>query len=100
MADGHKEALQFRGKPLVRNKNTLYYGDMSEDYVVMLQILSTKNEMNMEMAGRVMVTLMLTDPTVPLDRRIVKKAEKEGLYNALDIAAIWLKRALSEPEKK
>ena len=37
-----KEFLTYKGRPLVRNGNTLYYGDMSEEFVIMIQIVSTK----------------------------------------------------------
>ena len=38
---------------------------------------------------------MYTDPEISLKDRVVKKSEKQGLYNALDIGAIWLERALA-----
>lgn len=87
--------LQYKGRPLVRSGNTLYYGAMNEDCVVMLQILSTKTENGMTMADKVQVQLLSTDPEVRMKDRILKKSEKQGLYNAMDIGAIWLERALS-----
>ncbi|MCI8497112.1 MAG: hypothetical protein HFE85_02520 [Clostridiales bacterium] len=86
------EFLMFKGRPLVRKGNTLYYGDMSEPYVVMLQILDTQQENGIESAKRVRIQLMSTDPDAPISERVSKKSEKDGLYNALDIASIWLDR--------
>lgn len=92
--------LHYKGKPLVRSGNTLYYGDMKEPYVIMIQIVGTKKVGDLEIANKVSVQLMLTDPTVSLKSRIVKKVEKDGIYTALDIGYIWLDRALSEKEKR
>ena len=47
------------------------------------------------MATRVSVQLQLTDPDLKSRDRGVKKTEKDGLYNAMDVAAVWLDRALA-----
>ena len=88
--------LMYKGRPLVRSGNTLYYGSMAEKYVIVMQVLSTKDENNLTMADKIQVQLMLTDPEVRMKDRIVKKSEKSGLYNAMDIGSIWLERALNE----
>ena len=95
MAEAKKAAfLMYKGKPLVRCGNTLYYGHMSDKCVVMMQILSTKEEHGMTMADRVQVQLLSTDPELRMKDRILKKSEKNGLYNAMDIGSIWLERTL------
>ena len=91
-----KEFLTYKGRPLVRNGNTLYYGDMSEEFVIMIQIVSTKKEGDLEMAEKVLVQLLSTDSELRPRERIIKKSEKIGLYNAMDIGAIWLERALKK----
>ena len=88
--------LMYKGRPLVRSGNVLYYGSMAEKYVIVMQILSTKDENDMKMAEKIQIQLMLTDPEVRMKDRIVKKSEKIGLYNAMDIGSIWLERALNE----
>jgi len=89
--------LTYKDLPLVRSGNTLYYGDMGEKYVVMMQVLDqTGLDSEVSISGKVSVQLMLTDPEVRIKDRVVKKTEKNGLYNAMDIGEIWLKRALSE----
>lgn len=85
----------FKDKPLVRCKNTIYYGDMNDPYVIMLQIMGTKEENGIKMADKVSVQLLSTDPNASPRERILKKSEKKGLYNAMDIGSIWLKRALN-----
>ena len=61
----------------------------------MLQILETKQMGDLELADKVSVQLLNTDPEVRPKDRIVKKSEKKGLYEAMDIASIWLERALN-----
>lgn len=88
--------LEYRGKPLVRNGNTIYYGNMNDPFVIILQITGTKTVQDMEVADRVLIQLVSTDPDCRPRDRIVKKSEKKGLYNAMDIATIWLERALEK----
>lgn len=87
--------LSYKGRPLRRKDNLIYYGTMAEKYIVMLQILSTKNVDGLEMADKVSVQLQLTDPDLKSRDRVVKKSEKESLYDAMDIASVWLERALA-----
>lgn len=87
--------LLYRGKPLVRCGDTLYYGEMSGPCVVMLQVLTKKTVGSMSVADRVQVQLLSTDPDARMKDRILKKSEKTGLYNAMDIGSIWLDRALA-----
>ena len=68
---------------------------MAENYLIMMQVLSTKKEQDLEVATKVSVPLQLTDPDLKSRDRVVKKSEKDSLYAAMDIAAIWLDRALA-----
>ena len=86
----------YKGRPLVRKGNTLYYGSMAEPFVNMMQITSTKKVKELEVATKVTVQLMNTDPDVRPRERIVKKSEKNGLYDAMDVGSIWLDRALQK----
>ena len=87
--------LMYKGLPLRRKDNLIYYGSMSDKYIVMLQILDTEPVQDMSLAKRVSVQLQLTDPDIRSRDRVVKKSEKEGLYTALDLGAVWLERALA-----
>ncbi|MBR6548997.1 MAG: hypothetical protein IKT68_05570 [Clostridia bacterium] len=92
----NKEFLTYKGHPLVRCGDTLYYGSMADKYVVMMKILSTKKIKDLDVAEKVMIQLMYTDDEMRAKDRIVKTSEKEGLYNAMDLGAIWLERALRD----
>ena len=87
--------LSYKGHPLRRKDNLIYYGTMAEKYIIMLQILSTKTVNGLEMADKVAVQLQLTDPDLRGRDRVVKKSEKDGFYTALDVGCVWLERALS-----
>lgn len=89
------ELLQYKGRPLMRKENIIYYGSMSDPYIIMMQILDTKQEGDLKVATRVAVQLQQTNPNVSRKERIVKKSEKNSLWSAMDIASIWLTRALS-----
>lgn len=96
MAETKKgEGLVYKNHPLRRVDNLIYYGSMADKYIVLLQILDTKKEKDMDVATRVSVQLQLTDPDLKSRDRVVKKTEKDGLYNAMDVAAVWLDRALA-----
>ena len=87
--------LMYKGRPLMRKDNIIYYGSMADSHIVMLQILETKQVNGQEVASRVSVQLQLTDPAARSRDRIVKKSEKDGLYTALDFGSVWLERALA-----
>ncbi len=91
--------LKYKGKPLVRSKNEIYYGDFSEPYVVFMQVLSTKQQAGDEVPAKVMVMLLSTNTELAPKDRIVKQSVKNGLYNAMDFAAILLERALADDGK-
>ena len=86
----------YKGKPLVRCGDTIYYGSMTDKYVIKMDIKSKKKVGDLDVADKVTVQLMYTDPEIRTRKQIVKTSEKSGLYLALDIADAWLTRALAE----
>ena len=87
--------LSYKGHPLRRKDNLIYYGTMAEKYIIMLQVLSSKKVDGLDVADKVAVQLQLTDPDLKSRDRVVKKSEKDSLYAAMDVACVWLERALS-----
>lgn len=94
MAD-EKKVLMYKGHPLMRKDNLIYYGSMADSHIIMLQILETKKVGDTDIATKVSVQLQLTDPNAKSRERVVKKGEKPGLYTALDFGCVWLERALA-----
>ena len=94
MAD-EKEILSYKGRPLMRKDNMIYYGSMADSHIILMQVLETKTVGDTEIASRVSVELQLTDPNVRAKDRIVKKSEKDGFFTALDVGSVWLNRALN-----
>lgn len=89
------DILEYKGHPLRRKDNIIYYGSFEDPYIIMMQVLENKKVGDMDVATKVSVQLQLTDSAVKSRDRIVKKSEKESLYAAMDVAAIWLERALA-----
>lgn len=90
-----EKTLVYKGHPLRRKDNLIYYGTMAEKYIIMLQVLSTQKVDDLDVASKVSVQLQLTDPDLKSRDRVVKRTEKENLYAAMDVATVWLERALS-----
>ena len=91
-----EKVLEYKGRPLQRTGNIVYYGSMADKYIIMLQILDTKKVKDMDVASKVSVQLQLTDPSIKYRDRIVKKSEKDGFWAAMDVASVWLERALAQ----
>ncbi len=89
-----KEFSTYKGKPLVRCGDELYYGSMEERFVIRMQIKTKKEVNGLEVADKVAIQLLCTDPDLSPRKQLVKASEKNGLYLALDIADVWLERAL------
>lgn len=87
--------LTYKGHPLRRKENLIYYGSMADKYIILLQIMDTKKVQDLDVATRVAIQLQLTDPELKSRDKVVKKSEKDSLYAAIDVAAVWLDRALS-----
>ena len=98
-AKKEEKILTYKGRALTRKDKVIYYGSMADKYIIMFQILDTKELVDIQLATRVSVSLQLTDPTIKSKDRIVKKTETDGLYQAMDIAAVWLERALAAENK-
>jgi hypothetical protein len=87
--------LEYKGRPLRRKDNLIYYGSMTDKYIILLQVVETKKVQDMDVPTRVTVQLQHTDPNLKSRDRVAKKSEKTSFYEAIDVAAVWLERALS-----
>lgn len=88
--------LMYNGKPLVRNEKVIVYGDMTDDYILFLGIMTTKpvdtENGKVEVPDNIMVQILSTDTSMPPAQRMVKQAIKNGLFDAMEVGLTWLKR--------
>lgn len=91
MAEKAQKFFTYKGLPLVRYKNYIYFGNPSDSHIIFITILSTDAN---DIPTKVSLELLLTDESKPPMERLLKKSEKKSLYDALDIGLIWLQRAL------
>lgn len=107
MAEAKTRFPMYKGKPLVRCGDLLYYGDMKDNYVVRMQIKSKReikpinieenNKMaDMKIADKVFVQLLNTDINVSPQKAVTKTGEQPDLFAALDIGYVWLQQVLRE----
>ncbi len=89
-----KEFSTYKGRPLVRCGDEIYYGSMEDRFVIRMQIKTKKEVNGLDVADKVAIQLLCTDPDLSPRKQLVKASEKSGLYLALDIADVWLERAL------
>ena len=73
MAAKAKKGLIYKGKPLYRVGNRVYYGNLEDDLILVLDIVES------EKFG---------------EGVNYRNAEREDLYKALDIGSWWLQDAL------
>lgn len=86
----------YKGRPLVRCDKTIYFGDMADKYVAVLQILGESSVNGCDLPDKVSVQIWSTDDELRPRDRVIKKTEKSNLYDAIHIASIWLERQLAE----
>ena len=88
--------LTYKGKPIVRKGNEIYYGDMCEKFVVRFEILSAKKDGKIEIADKVLVQLLDSNTDKPAKDRVIKSSTKDDLFTALDLGFTWLERELKK----
>ena len=88
-------ALTYKGHPLRRKDNLIYYGSMADKYIVMIQVMSSEQQDGLDMANKVHLQLQFTDPDLKSRDRVVKKSDLPDLFSAIDMGSIWLMRALA-----
>ncbi len=85
MADN--ELLFYRGFPLIRSGNTIFYGSAGDAFAARLTIKETKKIADEEVPNKIMVQLL---PKNPADVAKARKGDYIGFYEALDTAHVWL----------
>ena len=81
----------YKGKPLVRCGNIIYYGNPKEKNIVKIEVKSSNFNQNLEISSKVSVEMLEVNKKNPKESKTVKSSEKNSLYEAIDIACAWLK---------
>jgi hypothetical protein len=77
----------YKDYPLVRTgKNKIYYGNMSDECVCEINIVSTKEENGLEIADEIVMYIMRTAEDLDALQAIVRKISPKSLYEALETA--------------
>lgn len=87
--------LTYKGHPLRRKDDIIYYGDAADTHIVLIRIIETKQVGDMRVATKVSVQLQHSTPDAKGRDCVMKRSEKDSLYSAIDIASVWLERALN-----
>ncbi len=87
--------LTYKGHPLRRKDNLIYYGSMADKYIIMIQVMGSEKQGGLDVANKVQLQLQLTDPDLKSRDRVVKKSDLPDLFSAIDMGSIWLMRALA-----
>jgi len=86
------EIFTYKDKPLLRCGNKIYYGNVEDKYIVRFTIDNGEELKDLHIANRVTIDLMTNEGEER--SKIIKQAERDGLYKALDIGCFWLQDAL------
>lgn len=90
-----KKTLTYRGKPLHRVGDRIYYGNLDDKYILALDIIEKKKYNDkLEVSSKIKILLMDNTNGELGKGQVYRKAEREDLYHALDIGEWWLKDAL------
>ena len=88
-----KKLLTYKGKPLLRCGNRVYYGYLDDKYILVLDIIESEKMNDIEISKKVLLRVM--DNTGELGQgEVFRKTERESLYAALDTGEWWLKQAI------
>lgn len=90
------KTLMYRGKPLVRQGNFLFYGFPDDKAILFISILESKKVGDVDIATRVLVQIQSTDDSLSYNQKIIKQVEKQNFFDAFEIGSIWLERELSK----
>ncbi len=82
--------LEYQGRPLVREGDTICYGDMTEKCILIMEIMSHKEEDGKKVPKDILIQVIDSkDPT-----NIIRQGRKEGLHEAFSMGLVWLDLAL------
>ncbi len=95
MADNRQQVkgnvLYYKNRPLVREKDTICYGDFSERCVLIFEIMSYVEKEGQKVPGKILIQILESE-----SGKILKQADKEGMYDAFTYGIFWYEKFLTE----
>ena len=95
MADNRQQVkgdiLYYKNRPLVREKDTICYGDFSERCVLIFEIMSYVEKDGVKVPGQVFIQILESE-----SGKILKQADKEGMFDAFTYGIFWYEKLLTE----
>ncbi len=85
-------ALVYKGRPLVRCGDEIYYGNMTDKFIILMKILSFTKVGDNDVADKILIQMLYTDPDIKGKGKVYKSSEKNGMATALEFACAWLDR--------
>ena len=84
--------LEYKGKPLVREGDTICYGDMNDKCILILEILSYKKVDGKDLPDNVFIQVVDSKN----QSNILRKGSEKGLFEAFDLGMLWLDHELKK----
>lgn len=88
--------LEYLDKPLVREGDTICYGDMSEPCILILEIISYKDVNGKKLPDNILIQIIDSKDS----NNIIKQGSRKGLHDAFTVGLVWLDLALKDAEQK
>lgn len=82
--------LMYKNRPLVREGDTICYGDLTEKYILVMEIMSYKEEDGHHLPKDILVQVVESKD----QNKIYRQGNKQGLFEAFGYGLIWLEQAL------
>lgn len=90
------KTLMYKGKPMFRKDNVIYYGNPEDKYIVVMTEKNYEEINGVKVATLVNVALSTNETKGKGKEKIIKQSDREGIYDALDFGEYWLQDALGE----
>ena len=88
-----KKLLTYKGKPLLRCGDRIFYGYLDDKYILVLDVKETGKVKDVEVSKKVVMKIMENTDDIG-EGKVYRQGERPNLYEALDIGEWWLKQAL------
>ena len=84
--------LMYKDRPLVREGDTICYGDMTEKYILVMEIMTYKNDGGEQLPDQILVQVLESQN----QSKILRQGFMTGLQEAFSSGIKWLEHALAQ----